>query len=287
MNLKENHSTIHNQRGAGKLDTVLKIMMISFISLLAFSSGVWFGKKLSDSDYQLKIVEGDSATKAESTTASHAAKSANDMDEAITEDEVTELADKAVHGEKAAATETAAAKIDTKAGGKGDSKSESKTDAKSVAKSDSKTDAKTAAVNARQIASAPSSKPDLSAAHKAANHLAANEPITALGNSNTKKTETVASRVPNALPKTVGSLSDVEFTVQVASYPTADAAKVHADELVKQGFPAFPVEAKIGAKVWYRVSVGSFKTLKEATGFRNQLVKQTEVATAIVQKIQR
>ena len=54
-----------------------------------------------------------------------------------------------------------------------------------------------------------------------------------------------------------------------------------------KGFPAFPVEATIGGKTWYRVSVGSFKTQKEAITYRAQLLKQASLPSAIVQKIQR
>jgi cell division protein FtsN len=79
----------------------------------------------------------------------------------------------------------------------------------------------------------------------------------------------------------------VEFTVQVASYPTAEAAKSHANELVKKGFPAFPVEAVVNGRSWYRVSVGSFKSQKEATAYRTTLLKQADLQSAIVQKISR
>ena len=57
--------------------------------------------------------------------------------------------------------------------------------------------------------------------------------------------------------------------------------------MVKKGFPAFPVEAKINGKTWYRVSVGSFKSFNDASKFRAQLLKQAELPSAIVQKVTR
>ena len=47
------------QNGSSRLDTVLKMLLIAFVSLLAFSSGVYFGKEMSDSEYQLKALEKD------------------------------------------------------------------------------------------------------------------------------------------------------------------------------------------------------------------------------------
>ena len=139
------------------------------------------------------------------------------------------------------------------------------------------------AAHAKHEASYETGKPDLSAAHKAAERVANNaSPV-----SDKAEVAKVESRVPSSLPKTVGSNGSVEFTVQVASYPTSDAAKSYANDLVKKGFPAFPVEATINGKTWYRVSVGSFKTMKEATTFRAQLLKQADLQNAIVQKITR
>lgn len=331
-----------NQAGSSRMDTVLKMLMIAFISLLAFSSGVYFGKQLSDSDYQLKALESDFNNAHASKTAD-AGHEANPED-TINQEEVAALSEKLVSGEK---TELAKGEdhedaSGDHAGGHGDAHA----DTHAVANSDPHDKQNTGSKDARKVASSNSHgdshadphaapeaahgpaahtakadphaskpvahgnesktshaadhsadhspakpdsrdtkqaahKPDLSAAAKAAHRVADNASPTEHGKTGHE------SRVPTSLPKTVGSSQDVEFTVQIASYPTAEAAKEHADELVKKGFPAFPVEASVNGKVWYRVSVGSFKTLREATIYRGQLVKQTTVPTAIVQKITR
>lgn len=265
------------------MDTILKMLLIAFVSLLAFSSGVYFGKQMSDSDYQLKALESDF------NSHGTVAQKTENPEDTISEDEVASLSEKylneekkaergvaseehgakaegheapAAHGEKAA--HAAPAKHEEAAVGHGEEAAPKKADAHAAA------------------APAKSGKPDLSAVHKAAERVAHNAaPI--------EKAHAPAaeSRVPNSLPKTVGAKSVVEFTVQVASYPTAQAAKEHATRLVNKGLPAFPVEATINGRTWYRVSVGSFKTMKEATGFRAQVLKQADVTSAIVQKIQR
>lgn len=298
-----------NQFGNSRMDTILKMLLIAFISLLAFSSGVYFGKQMSDNDYQLKALESDFSS--QSKVAEHGEQT---PEEAINDEEVAALSEKYVNAEKdevrgVASTHgeehgdehaaPAAAGHGDEAGHKpaaahgkehddhaAPTKAAAHDDhapAKASAKHDDHLAPKKAAAHDDHHAAAPASnkRPDLSAAHQAAARVASNHsPV------ETPKAKP-ESRVPNSLPKTVGASSDVEFTVQVASYPTAAAAKEHADVLVKKGFPAFPVEATVNGRTWYRVSVGSFKTMKEATSYRGTLLKQAELQSAIVQRITR
>lgn len=293
---------MNNQNGSSKMDTILKMLMIVFVSLLAFSMGVYFGKEFTKSDYALKNLESDftSQTKVAAAKMEH-------PEDAISDDEVASLSEKylndeksAEHGNREVASENEHhdAHGDTKAATHGATKSAVKAEAshhetKAVgahepahhapaAANDKHDDHAVAPAAAKHDDHGKAAKPDLSAVHKAAARVAHNaSPV------ETVHAPVVETRIPSSLPKTVGAKSVVEFTVQVASYPTADAAKVHAEKLVKKGLPAFPVEATVNGRTWYRVSVGSFKTMKEATGFRAQVLKQADVASAIVQKIKR
>ena len=276
-----------NQVGSSRMDTVLKLLLVAFISLLAFSSGVYFGKQLSDSDYQLKALESDFNQGGAQAKADHGSGHEGGHDEAINEEEVAALSDKWVnsekeelakdgHGEsrKIASDEHADAHAAPAAKGHNDHAAPAKAaaghdDHAAPAKAaaghdDHAAPAKAAAGHDEHAAPAAKpaakadahdehddhaaaapkgTKPDLSAAHKAAvrvaNNAAPDEPAA----------PHAESRQPNSMPKTVGTSRDVEFTVQVASYPTADAAKDHAQDLVKKGFPAFPVEATIMARL--------------------------------------
>lgn len=308
-----------NEMGSSRMDTILKMLMIAFISLLAFSTGVYFGKKLSDSDYQLKALESDF-----NHGSSLAKGDSENPETAIAEEEVNALSEKLVNSEKTEMGAAGAAqdashkaeegrKVASNDDGHGaaaapsvghDAHHEDAHAAPAAATGHDTHDnhdthdshAPAAAAQAQPRPAQPAhgapaaahhspqaanGKPDLSAAAKAAQRIAqnaapveANKPVAEI-------------RVPSSLPKTVGTSQDVEFTVQVASYPTAEAAKDHANELVKKGFPAFPVEATVSGRTWYRVSIGSFRTQKEATLYRAQLLKQTALPSAIVQKISR
>ncbi len=267
----------NTEQSSSRMDTVLKMLLIAFVSLLAFSSGVYFGKQMSDSDHQLKALESDFNT--QSYTAENAEGKAPG-DEAMLDEEVAALTDKYINGEKEN-VERSVASTDEHAATHDDHEAKAPAAAPAPAPAPAP-----AAAHAHALAAAAApGKPDLSAAHKAAERVANNAaPIQTAPKVPVKVAD---SRVPTSLPKTVGGNNVVEFTVQVASYPTSAAAKERSDELVKKGFPAFPVEATINGRTWYRVSVGSFKTLKDATTYKAQLLKQAELSSAIVQKITR
>lgn len=269
-----------NQVGSSRVDTVLKLLLIAFISLLAFSSGVFFGKQMSDSDYKLKALESD--FNHGSKQAEHSAKDLDvHPDDAVVDQEVAALSDKFVNAERDDLAELEEENL----GGSEENRPEDKRKVASAEGSHSASGhaASDHGTHGAAAAKPAAGKPDLSAAHKAANRVANNAaPV-----EESQQPVAHESRKPSALPKTVGSSGAVEFTVQVASYPTAAAAKEHANELVKKGLPAFPVEANINGRTWYRVSVGSFKTMRDADTYRAQLLKQADLQSAIVQRIKR
>lgn len=297
---------VNNEHGGSSWDLVLKVLSITLVSLLAFSSGIWFGKKLSDSDYQRQALEGDFDREVQKSSDSLATYKAAEDDDVLTDEEVAAATDKAMEASrKAASADPAEAKADQVAAHSATTSTQQAsatavaaggtvsapathaavpvTPATIATKAAAKSPADGTATRAVASTSPFASKPDLSAAHQAATRVANNAAPT---NPAVEQAKT-ESRVPSSLPKTVGASADVEFTVQVASYPTAEAAKEHVEAMVKKGFPAFPVEAKINGKTWYRVSVGSFKSFNEASKFRAQLLKQADLPSAIVQKIAR
>ncbi len=335
---------MRNQAGSSRFDTVLKMLLIAFISLLAFSSGVYFGREMTENDYQLKALESD-----DHEPNDHAAEKSKDYDtdeeDAVASEDVDALSEKFVkagheedgHGDgkhdKAAAKDAAQADDHGETHEKKEAADASKHSKKEAAAAHSETDhgQKTPAKKGeiRNVASANAvkpivkahsshdeeeidlhaaeaahgaktaatthgaktqhdshgakptkdTKPDLGSVHEAARRVANSDtPAPAVK-------PAAASRIPSSLPKSIGT--NTEFTVQVASYPSLEEAKSHANDLVKKGFPAYPVEANVKGKTWFRVSVGSFKTQGEAGTYREQLMKQAELNSAIVQKIER
>jgi cell division protein FtsN len=330
------------QAGSSRFDTVLKMLMISFISLLAFSSGVYFGREMTESDHKIKALEADFHNSHERAAEKNNDYNTHDED-ALAAEDVEEMTDKYVDAERdnlgdVVAEKDGAAPADhdgaqsghdghgghetpavakheandhedpaghgaagTHAGTNtsadhakraenhvaakkgGQRNMASVHDVKPIVKQVMpETDASEHELN-KSVAAAQAktkTKPDIRAALEAARRVANNETPSPANHHE-------EARAPSSLPKNVGTPSDIEYTVQIASYPTVTEAKNHANELVKKGFPAYSVEANIKGKTWYRVSIGSFKTLKEASSYRTELKKQAELNTAIVQKIER
>ena len=254
---------------------------------------------MSDSDHQLKAMEADFQTQ---KTAAEKHKNLDVADkDALVDEEVAQMSDKIVKSEKDQLGESVVAesKPEPKAKGeekKTEEKTAEKTSEKPTRKEAAKTNKPTRDVAAeekpiKKVAHAseePSlsvkkSKLDLSEVHKTAERIAHSE--TGVSDEPVSQKTEGNSRIPSSLPKSVGTASGPGFTVQVASFPTSDEAKKQVDDLVKKGFPAFPIEATISGKTWYRVSLGNFKTQKEAAQYRLQLIKDSDIKKAIVAKV--
>jgi outer membrane biosynthesis protein TonB len=287
-----------NPAQSSRLDTALKLLLITFVSLVAFSTGVYVGKEMSNSDYQLKTMEAD--FQAQKT----AAQKNKDFDveekDAIVSDEVAQMSEKMIKsekdqlGESVVKEEVADGKTEPKAVAKNEAKTEPKKAEKVAVKkpepvkkdvrevaSDEKPIKKVAKATEEPSINLKKSKVNLDEVHKTADRIVKNEVPT----TETKAAEKSESRVPSSLPKSVGTASGAGFTVQVASFPTEDEARKQVETLIRKGFPAFPIEATIGGKTWYRVSLGNFKTQKEAATYRIQLIKDSDIKKAIVAKV--
>ena len=92
------------EQGSSRMDTVLKMLLIAFVSLLAFSSGVYFGKQMSDSDHQLKALESDFSTQSTLNASNTEGAAGGAGEEQMGDEEVAALSDKYVNAEKGEAT---------------------------------------------------------------------------------------------------------------------------------------------------------------------------------------
>jgi cell division protein FtsN len=267
------------EKGSSKADTLVKVVLVFFISLLSFSVGTFVGKQVSDSDHRRLALEGEYKT--ERNVASTDAK-AEAGDEAITDKEVENLTEEFVNKEKS--REPAAADEDQ---AKDEHAAEAPEHAeangyKSYPRGKNAKEAKAEqppaetpeAPEHEHAAAHPAKKGD--APHAAAQKIAANK-----APSDGKAEE----RKPNAVLPAVASSAVGKYTVQVASYPNEEEAKNHAANLKGKGWNAFYLPATIQGKSWFRVSVGLFNNDKSAKEFRAQFMKESGSKTALVQKI--
>jgi DedD protein len=246
-----------NQYGGSRADTLVKLVLIFFISLLSFSIGTFVGKQFSDTQHKRLANEGE-VDEANRDTASVDPKSLDVApQDALTDEDIANLEDEFVNTKK-----------DDLAKAAGTTKKEET--------------AKTAEP-VKQVAEAKKAektgvKDSFEAVHKVAEKVANGE----------KPTPNMAvdpKRVPSSMPTRAAADSVGKYTVQVSAYNNEQEASKHAKELVNKGFSAFYLPADVKGKTWYRVGVGLHGTMVEAKKAREDLLKQPDIKTAIVQKV--
>lgn len=286
---------MNDYRNSGT-DTVVKIVLVFFISLLSFSIGTFVGKKFSDNQHKMVALEptkptteeaSEEAKASETTTASHEAEGTTPQHEAdsINDDQVAELEQEmtnteeianATSPEKQEAVETVAQER-TPASAEEKEPVAEKVAEKAVDKHAEKTPEKAAEKAAEKVAEKRNEKTVEKHAEKTAEKVAA-KPVE-------KAPEAEPTKATTILAKELAAQGLGKFTIQIASYPSLEEAEKKVHELRALKFESFATEASIKGHSWYRVNVGMFTTVKEAQAHKNLLAERAKVATAIIQKI--
>jgi cell division septation protein DedD len=256
-----------NQKGSSKTDTFVKLILVFFISLLSFSIGTFVGKKFSDNQHQLALLE----------PGSHADRDVASIPEsdhevtpkkALNDDDIAKLAEEFVTDEEAGHHP----KMKEEQPEHKDSHSE-------VAKNEGHGAAAAATKpEAAHHAEAPA------AAQRAATRVAANKTGTEPA---AKVVDSERSRIPSSLPAQVAQSSTGKFTVQVASFMTEGEAKKHAEGLRAKGLEqASYIQAQAKGATVFRVIVGLFATQDEAKKSLPNVKSKANISDVIIQKIQ-
>jgi septal ring-binding cell division protein DamX len=287
---------ILNRNGGSRTDTLVKLVLIFFISLLSFSVGTYVGKQVSDNDHRRAQVEGDYqgvASQEENHADAESAEKAEE--EKLSDDEIASLTEEFVTKEKDAAAQPVPAEVerevasqpaeDTAGYKKFSGKNAPSHTAAPVEKTvpAAKTPASTAQAAPEMTKPAPAPVTEVVKPIAATDAPAAAAHRVAQGQA--PAPDMKAPRKPDSILPSVAATAVGKYTVQVASYPDEAQAKNHAAELKGKGWNAFYIPAEIQGKNWYRVSVGLFTSAKSAGEFRKEFQKESNVATAIVQKI--
>lgn len=273
-----------SEKGSSKADTLVKVVLVFFISLLSFSVGTFVGKQVSDSDHRRLALEGE--YKAERGIASTDVKD-NESADKISEKEVESLTEEFVNKEKMAAADTAEEDGGDKHASADADKAEKAepTGYKPYNRGGNKAAETQAAAETKahdedaHKAEAPKAKAGKAmadATHGVAEKVAKGEAPT----DGMKEERQPASTLPSVAGSAVG-----KYTVQVGAYLEEKDAKGHAADLKGKGYNSFYFPAAVQGKTWYRVSVGLFNNFKSATDFRAQFMKDSNSKSAIVQKI--
>ncbi len=265
---------------AAKSDTVVKLVIVLFISLLSFSVGLFAGKNFSDNQHTISQLEP-TKTATREVASEHGATATESKSGAMTDEEIAKLAEEFVADEKpvAAGHGEAAAGHGEAAPAAGHGETAKNTEAPAHG-----APAKTETAKHGEAPAAAAGHGEKAEPSNVAKELAAGKaPQTRTAPA--AKPATAESRIPSSLPQNVAQYTVGKFTVQVASYADEAEAQKFASDLKTKGYSAFYVPANIKGKTWYRVSVGQFATSKEAASYRTELISKAKVSSAIVQKI--
>src|SRR4051812_22337093 len=260
-----------SEKGGSKADTLVKVMLVFFISLLSFSVGTFVGKQVSDSDHRRLALESEFQNR------EVASAEGEEGGSKVSEKDVENLAEEFVNKEKGeeVATEGEGQKVaEAKEGTSSEGYKSYGHGKEEKAEKREKAPAKKEAPKAHEE---PAEK-------MAAHGKAHDEVAEKVANNKAPSDGEVEARKPSSVLPGVASSAIGKFTVQVASFATEDEAKGQASQLKNKGWAAFYVPASIGGKTWYRVSVGVFNNNNSAQAFRKDFLKESGVKTAIVQK---
>jgi len=280
--MKLNH--LSNSRGGSKTDTIVKLILVFFISLLSFSVGTFVGKQFSDSQHRLASLENE-YNKDSSQSRSTASIPGDEMEvepsEILSNDDVAKLAEEFVQ-DKAPTENKAERNV-------ANTESHAEVDAHGAPANkpiDSKMPAEhtSAEKAAKSIADRSGKKVDeyhgKDLNQKAAEKIASNKaPLEAVA----KPVETKKAMAD--LPSTVSADAKGKYTIQVSSHQTESEAKSKVSSLTNKGYVASYISANVDGKSWYRVGVGTFGTVKSAKEYLEKVKDNLAFKGAIVRQI--
>ncbi len=263
-----------NSASGSKADTMFKLVLIFFISLLSFSVGTYVGKQVSDSDYRRASLEADFNGQSQVATAD-AAAATDPATKPITDQQTQSLSEEFIK-----AQQRKPASVDGQAAADATASAPAANGAAGTTKAaDSKADASDSldgyAPQGRHTASiTAASDQAAAAADRVAHNMAPTKDI--------KAPLHPMKTLPAVATSAIG-----KYTVQIASYATEKEARMRAAALTKKGYSAFYVPAVVHGHKWFRVSIGLFSDQKGAVDYRTELLATKAVPSAIVQKIVR
>jgi cell division protein FtsN len=273
------------ETGSSRTDTIVKVMLVFFISLLSFSVGTFVGKQVSDSDHRRMALEsefqGREVASSEGTEDGATAKEGGK----VTDKEVENLAEEFVNKEKGEGGDAAPAGQAAK-GTEGETEEGMKVADTTKEGADGYKTYSHGKEQKKDDKTEMSEKTDKVPSKKVSKTEATDEVSDKVANDKAASDGEVEQRKPSssALPSVANSAVG-KFTVQVGSYATETEAEGQAKNLKGKGWAAFYVPATVSGKTWYRVMVGTFNNHNSAQAFRKDFMKESGMKSALVQKI--
>ena len=240
-----------------KTDNLIKLALVFFVSLLSFSIGTYVGKKYSDNQHKLALLEPKKELNVPKTE-----EFASDAAELNRAHGLLETENMTSQQKPVALTDSEVAKI-----------------AEEYAAEDTSVDEKLVATLDSQEIDMKSNtviKPVVKTVPK--------QIVTTTPAPVRPSAAAVEERIPASI-NTKKEISPIHFTVQIGSYPTQTEAEKMTKELQGKGFKTTFVPVNLNGQTWFRVNVGLFGTVKEAQDYKKEFLEKTKLTSAIVQRV--
>lgn len=256
---------------------MIKLALVFFVSLLSFSIGTYVGKKYSDNQHKLALLEKPAAT--DTATAGHSEFAADGADHAATSSSGSATSDILNDNQKPAAlTDSEVAQL-----------------AEEFAEEDS---TEVTTLPEESVAVIKETEKPVGVIADTKPHTIKNAEVPTMTETKTAPVAVTPSkpapaakavaeeRVPASIPAAKKDVKPMHFTVQIGSYPTEAEASEMTKNLQSKGYKTSYIPATVNGQVWYRVSVGLFGTIKEAQDYKKEFLEKTKISSAIIQRVQ-
>ena len=294
-----------------KTDNLIKLALVFFVSLLSFSIGTYVGKKYSDNQHKLALLEpkkDKEDTLSEKSVEEFATEHAKPAEKADVPNTHTAELTGSTETKPAALTDSEVAKIAEEFASE-----EENTEEKIVAKVENtaKPVAKISAtpkpvekITLAKTVETPTEKQPINNTNVTPTEKKTLTPAQAQLLAKAKETQaeknevaesTVVKPTPSDNVETVREpaslppkqeIVPIHYTVQIGSFPTQTEAEQLTKSLQNKGYKTSFVPAKVNGQIWYRVNVGLFGTIREAQEYKKEFLEQTKLSSAIVQRVQ-
>ena len=237
---------------------VIELCLVFLVSILSFSVGTFVGKKYSDNQHKLALLDPNSTNQAENSHTEVAMATPKDapLENSSEENKLTA----AVTG-TTQITDSDVAKM-----------------AEEFSDEESKTE------SANVIKTIEEDGTVIDETKKVITEKVAAKKVEAKKENLARAVATISEKA-KLISSDLNSTQKAQYTVQVGSFPTAADAEKTTNSLQARGYKAISTEATISGKKWYRVQVGIFNSLSEAQVYKKELVEQNHIANAIVSRI--
>lgn len=261
-----------------KTDNMIKLALVFFVTLLSFSIGTYVGKKYSDNQHKLALLEPKKETPVTSSPDEFASE-ATQMGDAhglIDGENLAENAGITSNQKPAALSDSEVAKI-----------------AEEFATEEEPTETLVATIDPQEkdLKTIPETTPTATTTKTVTKPVAVAKAVAATLTKAVPKAKDTNQNVltpENRIPASINPKKEVIpllYTVQIGSYSTQTEAEQITQDLQSKGFKTSFVPANVNGQTWYRVNVGLFGTVKEAQEYKKEFLIKTKLTSAIVQRV--